>query len=313
MARLDRGVHRREGRVAAVLLQGLGVADEVAPDDVRRDDVLDLLREVLEVEAVVDLLHLADGGGDLRLPEELVEERVLEDAVQEGHVAQARAEAVPGGAPCLRDHQPVRRLRRPRGLALLRPLLGGLLRRGLSRGLGRGRGFARRLPLLVLLRCLVLVAQVGHRRGDAVHAAPEHAPGARRHGLEALGAGLQACPHEVPGRLQGLVLLNGLRDTLGGGRGAALRPVPPLAEPLGGARGDTLHALADVAQLLLLLPRALAHPLGGPLDALPVLLRLLISLHVFFHLLHHLLDEAGPPHMLQCRRAHRQSGPAGEN
>mmetsp|Transcript_37674 Transcript_37674/g.107062 ORF Transcript_37674/g.107062 Transcript_37674/m.107062 type:complete len:239 (+) Transcript_37674:709-1425(+) len=237
-----------------MLLQGFGVPLEVRSDDVRADDVLHVLGELLQQEVVVDLLHFSDGGGDLGLAEDPVEERVLEDAAQEGHVPQAGAEAVPRGALGLGDDEAGLHLgRRGRGRGVLgrgaaarsrafsRSLLGRLLGRLLvrrARGLRCRGGVPRLLPLLRPLPLPVLVTDVGEHLGGGVDDASEEALGLAGD----LGGALRALPHEVLGLLQGLAALRGLVELRGPLPGLALQP----AEDLGGLGGHARELLAEL-------------------------------------------------------------------
>mmetsp|Transcript_49624 Transcript_49624/g.131193 ORF Transcript_49624/g.131193 Transcript_49624/m.131193 type:complete len:492 (+) Transcript_49624:12-1487(+) len=304
-AGLDGGVDCVEGSLAAMGLEGVLVALEESRDDVRRHDVLDVLRKVLQAEAVVKILHLADRRGDLRLAEHAVEERVVEDAAQQGAVAEAGAEAVPRGATCLGDHERalsgglggllvlrrrgrlgvnVHALGLHLGLRLLR-LLGflGLLR------LPAGAGLR---PPLGLLRLLGFVREHVEERVGLVHHALKRLPRLREDDAGAGRPGLLGGLQPLGSLLQRLVLL--LRLAERGGRGGldVLRLLLPGAQQLRGPGGGALELVAPLRHLLLEPPLALVEPLGGVLGFVPVLLQLGVLLHVPLHLFHDLLDEA---------------------
>mmetsp|Transcript_93008 Transcript_93008/g.242494 ORF Transcript_93008/g.242494 Transcript_93008/m.242494 type:complete len:200 (+) Transcript_93008:424-1023(+) len=196
----------------------------------RSNDELHVLGEILQVEVVVYFLHLSDRSCNFGLAEHSIEERILEDAAQEGHVPEARAEAVPRGGAGFGDHhgrlrlrgrlhlllgRPGRRLcafgRRLRGLGCVH----GRLLRLLLRIHVRLHGVPRLLPRLGLLALLVRVADPVEDLGGGIHDTLEQALRLPEHSARRLGGARTASLHELGCLSEALALLCGLVELLG--------------------------------------------------------------------------------------------------
>mmetsp|Transcript_18389 Transcript_18389/g.50473 ORF Transcript_18389/g.50473 Transcript_18389/m.50473 type:complete len:316 (-) Transcript_18389:359-1306(-) len=243
-ARLDGSVDGSEGCFATMSFQRLLVTLQIRPDDVRRDHVLDVLCKLLKLETVIDVLHFADGCGDLRLAEHTVKQWVLEDATQKRHVSKPCAEAIPRRGVRLGYHEGI-------GGLLWRPLclvscsrvgfgsltLGLIISLGLLGCLGRlGGNVPVGLPLLEPRVALVFVTEVGKCLRRGVHHTRKCVLRLVEHRLRAGGHGAAMLPHEFARLLQTLALFRSLVEATAHLALCVRNLLLPIAQELGRLR-----------------------------------------------------------------------------
>mmetsp|Transcript_13662 Transcript_13662/g.30189 ORF Transcript_13662/g.30189 Transcript_13662/m.30189 type:complete len:293 (+) Transcript_13662:484-1362(+) len=291
-----------------MFLQGLLITFKIRLDDVRHHNILQVLSEFFQAEGIVQILHLSNRSCDLGLSKDSVEERVLKDAVQKGHISQSGSKSVPRRSASVGHHQS--RLSFVHCLCLagrgcrIRICLGLGLSLFFLR-LSRRHGVATLLPLLRLFGLLMIISQIVDGSGRSIHDSGEFLPRlvekTRRGRRRGIAGGLQ----DLPGLLERLVLFRDSIQSAGGGAGDVPRFVFPTAQQLRGLRRQTLHPVSKLFHLFRTSSAFFSHAVGRLLNLLPILSQLIVSFHIFLHLVHHLLDEAVPS-MLLCQPQRRR-------